>query len=396
MIERFWRLVATALTLVLIGGCGTITRQPAAPPDQTSRAEVSSLKDVRYFTGTQAGIDAVVREIERQRRQTPYRLETPTIDFLSISGGGDNGAFAAGLLNGWTAHGTRPAFQLVTGVSTGALIAPFAFLGSQYDDVLREVYTTISPQKVFRPIGLSGALWGESYADTTPLYELISRHVTEDLLRRIAHEYNTYHRWLVIATTHLDDGMPVTWNMGKIASEGTPQALELFRKIMLASAAIPAAFPPVMFDITVDGRTYQEMHVDGGVTSQSFLYPPTLQKQIQQDPEYALLPRRVFIIRNSRLEPEHVETERRTTSIAARAISQLIHNQGLGDLYRMYLISKADGLAFNLAYIRSDFNFPHRHEFDTDYVKALYQYGYDQAVKGYAWRQAPPGVDRPL
>lgn len=396
IVARLNRLSLTVLLLSLVlAGCGSLPRQAAPPPGQSSRADISGLSEVRYYTTTQSGIDAVVREIERQRKATPIRLNTPSIDFLSISGGGDNGAFAAGLLNGWTVHGSRPSFQLVTGVSTGALIAPFAFLGSDYDDVLREVYTTISPEKVYRPIGVLGAVSGDSYADTSPLYGLISQHVDLELLRRIAYEYNEHHRWLVVATTNMDEGMPVVWNMGKIASVGTPQALDLFRNILLASAAIPAAFPPVMLDVTVDGKPYQEMHADGGVTSQAFLYPPTLQRQIQQDAEYSTLPRRVFIIRNSRLLPEHIQTERSTTAIAGRAISQLIHNQGLGDLYRMYLTTRADGLTFNLAYIRQDFEFPHRHEFDSDYVKALYDYGYEKAVNGYPWRHAPPGVDRP-
>jgi hypothetical protein len=152
----------------------------------------------------------------------------------------------------------------------------------------------------------------------------------------------------------------------------------------------------VLFDVTLNGQTYQEMHVDGGASSQAFLYTPTLQRQVQQDPRYLKMPRRVFIIRNSRLEPEREFTERRATSIAARSINLLIYNQGLGDLYRMYLIAKADGLQYNLAYIRRDFDFPHEYEFDTNYVRALYQYGFDQARQGYPWRKAPPGIDQPV
>ena len=353
------------------------------------------MKGVRYFTKTQAGIDSVVEEIERQRVLVPFKLNAKTIDFLSISGGGDNGAFAAGVLNGWSAHGTRPTFNLVTGVSTGALIAPFAFLGPEYDATLRDVYTSITPERVYTSSGVLSALFGDSYADTSPLYRLISEHITPEVLKKIAYEYTYNHRWLIVATTDLDDGMPVAWNMGKIAAYGTTEALTLFRKILLASASIPAAFPPVLFEVTLNGEPYQEMHVDGGASSQAFLYAPTLQKQVQQDPRYIKLPRRVFIIRNSRLEPERVITERRATSIAARSIGLLIYNQGLGDLYQMYLIAKTDGLQFNLAYIRRDFDFPHQHEFDTEYVRALYQYGFDQAENGYPWRQAPPGFDQP-
>lgn len=393
---RWGQYLSATLVLLVIVGCSPLPRQMPTPPGQALNAEVNGMKNVRYFTKTQAGIDAVVREIERQRAAVPFVLNSNTIDYLSISGGGDNGAFAAGLLAGWTLHGNRPTFNLVTGVSTGALVAPFAFLGSEYDDLLREVYTTITPDKVYSESGVVSALVGDSYADTAPLYRLISEHITPDVLRKIAHEYTQNHRWLIVATTDLDDGVPVAWNMGKIATYGTPEALELFRRVLLASAAIPAAFPPVLFDVTLNGQPYQEMHVDGGASSQAFLYTPTLQRQVQQDPRYVKMPRRVFIIRNSRLEPERVFTERRATSIAARSINLLIYNQGLGDLYRMYLIAKADGLQYNLAYIQRDFDFPHEYEFETNYVRALYQYGFDQAVRGYPWRKAPPGIDQPI
>lgn len=392
---RRWAIVASVF-VSLLTGCTAIPRAPAITVEQSSRAEVAGLQGIRHFSTTQAGIDAVVGEIDRQHKAVPLKSNFSTIDFLSISGGGDNGAFAAGLLNGWTVRGDRPTFQLVTGVSTGALIAPFAFLGAQYDGLLRDLYTSITPEAVFKPVGLSGALWGEAYADTSPLYRLISKHINEELLRRIAYEYNQNHRWLVVATTNLDAGLPMIWNMGKIASQGTPEALKLFRNILLASASIPGAFPPVMFDVSVDGKAYQEMHVDGGVSSQAFLYPPMLQEQLQQDPKYAKVPRRVYIIRNSRLVPEGDETQRRTVDIVGRAIGQLISNQGVGDLYRMYVVTQADGLAYNLAYIGTDFDFPHRYEFDPDYVKALYQYGYEQALSGNPWHTAPPGIDKPL
>lgn len=399
--RKFWsQRVAAAFMAILAAmfllGCSPLPRQMPAPPGQALHAEVSGMTGVRYFTKTQAGIDAVVREIERQRAAVPFELKSSTIDYLSISGGGDNGAFAAGLLAGWTQYGGRPTFNLVTGVSTGALIAPFAFLGPEYDETLREVYTTITPEKVYTESGVIRALTGDSYADTAPLYQLISEYVTSEVLKKIAHEYTQNHRWLIVATTDLDDGMPVAWNMGKIATYGTPQALKLFRRVLLASAAIPAAFPPVLFDVTLDGQSYQEMHVDGGASSQAFLYTPTLQRQLQQDPRYVKMKRRVFIIRNSRLEPERVLTERRATSIAARSIDLLIYNQGLGDLYRMYLIALADDLAYNLAYIQRDFDFPHEYEFETNYVRALYQYGFDQAARGYPWRSAPPGIEEPV
>jgi predicted acylesterase/phospholipase RssA len=157
------------------------------------------------------------------------------------TGGGDAGAFGAGLLVGWTAHGTRPEFKIVTGVSTGALIAPFAYLGPRYDDVLRQVYTSIGPKDVYEARTILAALTSDGLADNRPLWHLIAKYVTADFLAEIAQEYEK-GRFLLIGTTNIDARCGVVWNMGAIASSKDPRAVELFRNIMLASAAIPGPF----------------------------------------------------------------------------------------------------------------------------------------------------------
>jgi hypothetical protein len=189
----------------------------------------------------------------------------------------------------------------------------------------------------------------------------------------------------------LDARQSVLWNMTKIAATRDPKALDLFRSIMIASAAIPGAFPPVMIDVEANGRAYQEMHVDGGTMSQVFVYPPSLRIDALARKLGTERERRVYVIRNARLDPEWANVERRTMSIAGRAISSLIHTQGIGDLYRIYLTTKRDGVDFNLAYIPASFNAPHREEFDTEFMRALYQTGYNMAVKGYPWEKVPPG-----
>jgi predicted patatin/cPLA2 family phospholipase len=316
--------------------------------------------------------------------------------YLSLSGGGDNGAFGAGLLVGWTENGTRPAFNLVTGISTGALIAPFAYLGKEYDPVLKEVYTEIKPSDVFKARSFLAGIFSDGLADTSPLLRLISKYINAEFLQKVAHEYNKNGRWLLIGTTNIDAGTPVIWNMGQIASIGTPESLELFRRILLASASIPGAFPPVMFDFMIDGKEFQEMHVDGGATTQVFLYPSAAATRAKEIGIKRRAERQAYIIRNARLDVDWQETERRTLSIAGRAISQLIQSQGLGDLYRIYNITQDDGVGFNLAYIGADFNFPHREEFDTKYMQALYDYGYQRSRKGYEWSKYPPGYRKSI
>src|SRR4029077_9924709 len=202
---------------------------------------------------------------------------------------------------------TRPEFKLVSGVSTGSLIAPFAFLGSAYDPQLRAVYTAVQPPDIFEKRSLLTAVFHESFADTTPLYRLISRYVDEAMMAAIAREYSK-GRLLLIGTTNVDVQRPVIWNIGAIAASGKPGAIELFRKILLASAAVPGLFPPVLIDVEAGGQRFQEMHVDGGAVSQMFLSPPSV--GLQANVKAISRERHAFLIRNSRLDPDWASVER--------------------------------------------------------------------------------------
>ena len=388
---RLFSLTACMVVSLSLLGCSALERKSAVPAQSLSKAQIAGLPSVRYLISTQASVDALVADLIQIEAARGKKAFAGDANFLALSGGGDDGAFGAGLLVGWSKQGSRPAFNLVTGISTGALIAPFAYLGKEYDPVLKEVYTNINPKDVYIERGILSGIFSDGLADSTPLYQLISKYVDANFLKKIAYEYNTNGRWLLIGTTNIDAGIPVAWNMGKIATIGTPEALELFRRIMLASASIPGAFSPVMFDFLVDGQAFQEMHVDGGASTQVFLYPSAAAQKANELGIKRRFNRQAYIIRNSRLDPRWNETERRTISVAGRAIAQLIQTQGIGDLYRIYAMTKMDQVGFNLAYIGSDFNEPHKEEFDTKYMNALFQYGYEHAVKGYAWSKYPPG-----
>ena len=255
---------------------------------------------------------------------------------------------------------------------------------------MKEVYTTISPKDVISARNLFSGVFGDAMADNAPLWKLTRKTVNADLLKAVAAEY-AKGRGLLIGTADIDARRPVIWNMGKIASYGTPEALELFISVMMASASIPGGLPPVMIDVEVDGKHYQEMHVDGGTMAQVFVYPAAVSME-QMNLESGVTRDRVaYIIRNSRLDPDWAQVSRSTMSIAGRAVASLIHNQGIGDLYRIYATSQRDHVDFNLAYIPSTFDAPHPEEFDNAYMRALYQVGYDMAVKGFPWQKTPPG-----
>lgn len=389
------RVIACFVAAVLIAGCAGPIRKDAVPLDLTTQAVVPGLAEVRY----RAGIDkkAILKEgMDSFRREQAYlqsRGHTgpiPPAIFLAVSGGGDNGAFGAGLLNGWTAAGTRPEFKLVTGISTGALIAPFAFLGPAYDDELREFYTSVTPADILKMRSFLAVITSDAVADNAPLWKLVEKQVDRAVLDAIAAEYQK-GRLLLVATVDLDARQAVLWNMTKIAASQDPKALDLFRSVMIASAAIPGTFPPVMIDVEANGERYQEMHVDGGTMAQVFVYPPSLHVKETEEKARLTRERKVYIIRNARLDPEWAQVERRTMSIAGRAISSLIHTQGIGNLYMIYSTSQRDGVDYNLAYIPASFKVLHKEEFDTDYMRALFQTGFDLAAQGYPWQKTPPG-----
>ncbi len=388
--------VALAVCMLMLSSRSGFDHRSAVPEREKHDATVLGIPNARLFHDQTAQIALEMEEaIVREARVLGVKRGgiLPTAHFLSLSGGGDNGAFGAGLLAGWTAHGDRPEFKLVTGVSTGALIAPFAFLGSEYDAALTDVYTNIDPAKIYQKrFILAGALTEDALTDSTPLFETISHYVEERMLARIAAEY-AKGGLLFIQTTNLDAGQPVRWNIGAIAASGHPGALDLFRRILLASAAIPAAFPPVMFEVAANGKSYQEMHVDGGAVSQAFLLPPTVSlREVREKGGYRRKDAVAYFIRNSRLRTEYSDVEKFTLPIAGKAVSTMINYNGIGDLYRMYVVAQRAGASFNLAYADDGFEAEHKEDFDQGYMRELYRCAYDKAARGYSWEHEPPGL----
>jgi Patatin-like phospholipase len=385
--------------LSLASGCSTLERGAPMPPAVADQVTVLGIQNGRFWPDTQG--EALLREgvqaLERERaaaRITGSSSGGSTVNlspanFLAVSGGGDDGAFGAGLICGWSDSGKMPPSKLVTGVSTGSMIAPFAFLGGAYIGRLRTLYTTIKPEDISEDAGLFGALFGEALADTEPLARLISRYVDQQMLADIAREY-ARGRLLLIGTTSLDEQRPVIWNLGAIAGSGHPGALELTRKVLLASAAIPGAFPPVMIEVDAAGRRYQEMNVDGGAVVQTFLYPPDTGLRVDLRSAEHARQRHAYIVRNGRLDPDWAKVDRRFLKIVGRAISTMIHYSGYNDIIRIYATTKRDGVDYNLAYIEPDFPDMKHEEFDPAYLRALFDYGYAKGRQGSAWHKAPP------
>lgn len=388
--------MASAGLAAPMAGCALPERGPAVPRGRVGEAKVLGVPNERFLIP--ADMPQLIAEYEAafQRRQRHLGFRDPLVDgppyrMLGVSGGGEDGAFGAGLLCGWSAAGTRPVFDLVTGVSTGALTAPFAFLGSSWDDALRAVYTDITPADVLRQRGILAGLFDDALADNGPLFRTISRYLDERMLRELAVGYQQ-GRLLFVGTAHLDAQVPCTWNIGAIAASGHPGALDLIRRVLLASAAIPGAFPPVMLDVTAGGERFQEMHVDGGAFTQVFLYPRRLtfarRERLRRGER---VPRaQAWIIRNGRLDSEWATVDRRTLSIAGRAISTMIASSGYNDVVRIWNTTERDGVDFNLAFIGRDFTGTYTQPFEQAYMRALFDHAFAQARRGYPWAKQPP------
>ena len=391
-LRTFSTWLAAAILAGSVYGCAGTPPRNILPLDLTNRAVIPGIPEARFW-----GDEWPRYSLERFKTlsDADFQRYFPAIydtehNYLAISGGGANGAFGAGLLVGWTKAGTRPEFSMVSGISTGALSAPFAFLGPDYDDELKAVYTTTSTAKIAKKRNLIAAAFSDSMVDTSPLREMIASNITTDIIEAIAREHARGRR-LNIGTVNLDASRSVIWNIGAIAASDYPRKEELIRDVLLASASIPVVFPPVMIPVEADGRTFDEMHVDGGTGSQVFAYPAAVDWRKITGKLKVRGPPAVYVIRNAFLDPDYRGVKRGILPIGIRTIESLIRTQGIGDLYQIYTLCTRDGNEFNLAYIPSSFTEEPKESFDPDYMRKLFDLGYGMAVEGYPWNKTPPG-----
>lgn len=315
-------------------------------------------------------------------------IDGPPMNVLALSGGGVYGAFGAGVINGWTASGTRPTFDVVTGISTGSLIATYAFLGPTYDRELERVYTTISDRDVYRRKRRLSPLFTDSAASSDPLARTIAAQVTPELIREVAAAHAQGRR-LYVGTTNLDRLRLTVWDMGAIASRGD---IKLYRQILLASASVPGFFPPVSLNVEIDGQTYEELHADGGVSTGIFVQSFMLNRR----PQGRTLPpgSKFWAVCNGKLYADPDCARRKAIALSSRAISGLLYAQTRNDLIRIYILGLASGADFNLIALRQDFPLDAASlEFDPETATQLFEEGFRSASQGLpAWQHEPPGL----
>ncbi|MBP1182488.1 patatin-like phospholipase family protein [Methylobacterium sp. PvR107] len=377
---RLRALVALGLA-AQVGACGSVPRG-SYTADQAAFASVPGIPGARVYAD--ASVETIAElAANPQRRSSGFT-------YLALSGGGGDGAYGAGVLNGWTASGKRPEFTLVSGVSTGALIAPFAFLGAAYDPYLTEFYTSGVAGELVASPNLANVLFGSGLFGDGRLRSLIDRYVTSDLIRAVAEEHAKGRRLLVV-TTNLDSQRAVIWNMGAIAASGVPNARELFRDVLAASASIPAVFPPQFIDVSAGDARFQEMHVDGSVVTPVFTLPQSL---LLRDGRIRTGGKaEIYVVINGRLEPDFEVTKDNTLSIVERSFTTASRARSRATLTATYALARSNGIGFNLTYI--DENGPKASAakgFDTAYMRALYEAGLEKGRSGTLWQHTVPAA----
>jgi hypothetical protein len=358
---------AMLLSALLLGACATITRphDGLAPPGSALH-----MVDPRVDAAT------LTEDFTRRLEATDKPLT-----LLSLSGGGANGAYGAGVIVGWTKAGQRPEFSVVTGVSTGALAAPFVFLGPEWDDELETAYARGAAEGL---IGWShlAFLVSPSLFSARQLRHLVYDNVTPELLRAVAVE-NARGRRLLVATTDLDSQETTIWDMGLIATQGDAPALELFRKVLLASASIPAVFPPVFIVASgEDGRLLQQMHVDGGVNTPFLAVPEDM--LLWTSPAKPPPGSVVYILVNGILDREHSVTRGSLMAILRRTMASSGNASTRIHLAANVAFAHRNGMGLRLASIpkgtpASLLNF------SEGSMSALFEKGRADAAAGLAW-----------
>jgi hypothetical protein len=325
----------------------------------------------------------------------------PPRHVLALSSGGLYGAYSSGFLAGWSDTGTRPEFDVVTGVSTGALIAPLAFLGPEFDDRMQQLYTGVRAEDVFQIRAWVTIPFKDAVASSAPLRKLIESQVTPEMLDRIAAEHRKGRR-LYIGTTNLDTRRLVIWDMGAIARSTGPDRVQLFRDVLLASASVPGMLPPVTFAVEVDGQQATEMHADGGVSSQIFV--PSVVFQAAAAAAGPVAPAggpvvpgtggNLYAVVAGKLYPDASAVRHRVLPILGATTETLMYAHCRAELMSLYGQAKLAGMQYHLASLKQDVavNAETLMSINQGEMTKLYAEGVRDGVAGPGWRYAPPDI----
>ena len=387
MVRRATAKVGFVLGLsAALAGCASNLERVQYTPALAARAEIPDMSGVR-FPG-----DAPASVFDRLRDQVAKAAAArhEPVTYLALSGGGGDGAYGAGLLKGLAETNRRPQFTIVSGVSTGALMAPFVFLGSNYDPILQDLYTSGYAATLVKDVNLLNGLFGNALVESDKLMQLIKRYVDDDLIQRIAAEHRKGRR-LLIATTNLDAQHSDVWDMGAIAASGSPRANKLFRQVLAASASVPGLFPPRLIDVTADGQDFQEMHVDGGTLRQIYVAPD---ETIYGTKSGNTGIRDLYILVNNKIDATFDVVENSTIPVGTRSLATILKREGRNNVLGAYSFAARNRIGYHLAFIDPAVkdlpaDDPTK-QFSSEYMTYLYNLGEEKGRSARPWDAQPP------
>ena len=395
--KKLYHLLIIITCLLASSGCAHVRH--AVPENLVGKAVVAGMPDIRYYEGKPDSFSMMRQSLAdsfKDEGKSDYIVDgIKTYPALIIGGGVSNSAYGIGLLKGWSKEGSRPVFKIVTGYSSGSILAIAAFSGKDYEDRLADLFTSISTKDVVRQKSIFGILFGDSVYSSALFAKKIDNIVDEDLMAKIAEEHRKGRR-LYVGTSDLDAQGFVIWDMGALASKGVPDSVKMFRKIILASCSFSAMLPPVYFQVEAGGRRYDEMHADGGVIGGIFYIYQLMEgggSTVQSSGiNHRGFRTRVYVLNCCYMSPHSKQVEANLAAITSRLIETNGASKMIGDTYRIYAFAKEKGWDYNLAYIPEDFKPNQKEMFDRQEMQRLFKRGYDDAAVGYKWHKAPPGL----
>jgi predicted acylesterase/phospholipase RssA len=395
--ETLYHLLIIIICLSASSGCAHVRH--TVPENLVGTAVVVGMPDIRYYAGKPDSYSMMRQSLVdsfKEEGKSDYLVDgIKAYPALLIGGGVSNSAYGIGLLKGWLKEGSRPVFKIVTGYSSGSIIAIATFAGKDYEDRIADLFTSISSKDVLKKRSMFSVLFGDSVSSSAPLAKKINDLVDEDLMVKIAGEHRKGRR-LYVGTTDFDAQGFVIWDMGALASKGGPDSVKMFRKIILASCSFPAMVPPVYFQVEAGGRRYDEMHVDGGVVSGLFYIYQLMEGAESMFQSSGINPRgfktRLYVLNLCYMSPHSQQVEDNMVAMTSRLIETNGAAKMIGDTYRIYAYAKEKEWDYNLAYIPEDFKPNQKEMLDKQEMQRLFKRGYDDAVEGYKWHKAPPGL----
>ncbi len=377
---------ALAVSSLAVGGCASTKERIPYTLAEAEAADVPGMSGVRFY----ADAPAFVFDRFRQEVFAAAQARHEPVTLMALSSGGSDGAFGAGFLKGLSESHQRPQPTIVTGISTGALMSPFAFLGPQYDATLQDLYTSGFASALVEDASVLNGLIGNALVDSDKLGRFIARYIDQGVLDAVAAEHRKGRRLLVV-TTNIDQQRSVVWNMGAIAASRAPGSLALFRQVLAASASVPALFPPRLIEVESGGHAFQEMHVDGAAIRQVYIAPDSIIYGGARNKEQQI--KDIYILVNNKIDPSFKVVENSTVALATRGLSTVLKREGRNNVLSSYAYAVQHGLGYHIAFIDADVPEPSgdaTNQFNTTYMTTLFERGEERGSVAHPWASQPP------